>query len=123
MPGRRPQPFFLGQQPRPTLSVGTGVPAVAGMEFPAVSEDLSLADDAGGLPLVIRVSEPLRAAAETNPLIDVGKASSVDLRRPTGLSGSDALRGSEEDGSQFDIVTTRTNRASGCGGIRRSAFR
>ena len=73
----------------------TGVPAVAGMEFPAVAEDLSLADDAGGLPLVIRVSEPLRAAAEADPLIDVGKASSVDLRRPTGLSGSDALRSSE----------------------------
>ena len=27
------------------------------------------------------------------------------MRRPTGLSGSDALRGSEEGGSQFDIVT------------------
>ena len=59
---------------------GMGVPAVAGMEFPAVAEDVSLADDAGGLPLVIRVSEPLRAAAEADPLIDVGKASSVDLR-------------------------------------------
>ena len=57
---------------------------LAGMEFPAVAEDLSLADDAGGLPLVIRVSEPVRAAAEADPLIDVGKASSVDLRRPTG---------------------------------------
>ena len=59
----------------------------------------------GGLLLVIRVSEPLRDAAEADPLIDVGKASSVDLRRPTGLSGSDAMRGSEEGGSQFDIVT------------------
>ena len=84
---------------------GTGVPAVAEMEFPAVAEDLSLADDAGGLPLVIPVSEPLRATAEADPLIDVGKASSVDLRRPRGLSGSDAVRGSEEGGSQFDIVT------------------
>ena len=80
-----------------------------------VAEDLSWADK------VIRLSEPLRAAAEADPLIDVGKASSVDFRRPTGLS--DALRGSEEGGSQFDILTTRTNRASGCGGIRRSAFR
>ena len=34
-----------------------------------------------------------------------GKASYVDLRRPTGLSGSDAMRGSEVGGSQFDIVT------------------
>ena len=53
----------------------------------------------GGLPLVIRVSNPLRAAAEADPLIDVGKASSVDLRRHTGLSGSDAHRGSEEGAS------------------------
>ena len=72
---------------------------------PAVAEDLSLAEDAGGLPLVIRVSDPLRAAAEADPLIDVGKAFSVDLRRLTGLSGSDAQRDSEEGGSQFDIVT------------------
>ena len=75
------------------------------MEFPTIAEDLSLADDAGGLPLFIRVSEPLRTNAEADPLIDVGKASSVDLRRPTGLSGSNALRGSEEGASQFDIVT------------------
>ena len=64
-----------------------------------------MAEDAGGLPLVFRVSDALRAAAEADPLIDVGKASSVDLRRPTGLSGSDAQRGSEEGWSQFDIVT------------------
>ena len=61
------------------------------MEFPAVAEELSLADDAGGLPLVIRVSEPLRAVTEADPLTDVGKASAVDLRKSTGLSGSDAL--------------------------------
>ena len=84
---------------------GTGVLAVNGMEFPAIAEDLSLADDAGVLPLVICVTEPLRAAAEADPLIDVGKASSLDLPRPTGLSVSGALRGSEAGGSQFDIVT------------------
>ena len=43
-----------------------------------------------GAALSHPVSEPLRAAAEADPLIDVGKASSVDLRRPMGLSGSDA---------------------------------
>ena len=59
----------------PADLAGTGVPAVAGIEFPAVAEDLSLADDAGGLPLVIRVSEPLRAAAEADPLIVSGKVS------------------------------------------------
>ena len=48
---------------------------------------------------------PLWAAAEADPLIDVGKASSVALRRPTGLSGSDAPRGSEEGGSPVDTVT------------------
>ena len=45
----------------PADLAGTGVPAVAGMEFPAVAEDLSLADDAGGLHLVIHVNELLRA--------------------------------------------------------------
>ena len=80
-------PFLLGTADL----AGTGFLAVAGMEFPAVAEDVSLADDAGGLPLVIRVSEPLRAAAEADPLLDVGKASSVDLRRPMGLSDFDAL--------------------------------
>ena len=100
MPGRRPG------QPRPTLP-GREFQPLTGWKFPTIADDLSLADDAGGLPLVIRViSELLRAAAEADPLIDVGKASSVDdLRRPTGLSGSDALRGSEEGGSQFNIVT------------------
>ena len=74
-----------------SLSVLAGVEApaeLAGTGVPAVAEDLSLAEDAGGLPLVIHVSDPLRAAAEVDPLIDVRKASSVDLRRPTGLSGS-----------------------------------
>ena len=44
------------------------------MEFPAVAEDFSLADDAGGSPSVIRVSEPLRAVVGTVPRTDVGKA-------------------------------------------------
>ena len=38
-------------------------------------------------------------------MLDVGKTSSVALRRPMGLSGSDALSGSEEGGSPVDIVT------------------
>ena len=75
------------------------------MEFPAVAEDLSLADDAGGFPLVIRVSEPLRAAAEADPLIDDEKTSSVALRKPMGFPGSEALSGCEEGGSPVDIVT------------------
>ena len=83
-----------------------------------------MADDVGVLPLVIHVSEPLRAAAEADPLIDVGKASSVDLRRPTGLSGSDDRRGSEEGGGQFDIVTVpELIEHPDVGGDRRSAFR
>ena len=45
------------------------------MEFPAVAEDFSLADDAGGSPSVIRVSEPLRAVVGTVPRMDVGNAS------------------------------------------------
>ena len=79
-----------------------------------------MADDVGVLPLVIHVSEPLRAAAEADPLIDVGKASSVDLR----LSGSDDRRGSEEGGGQFDIVTVpELIEHPDVGGDRRSAFR
>ena len=80
-------------------------PAVAGMEFPAVAEDLSMADDAGGLPSAVCVSEPLLAAAGADPLIDVEAESSVDLRGPAGPTGFNASRGSAEDGSQFDIVT------------------
>ena len=34
----------------PADLAGTGVPVVNGMEFPAIAEDLSLADDAGGCP-------------------------------------------------------------------------
>ena len=89
----------------PAIAVAASLAVFAGTGVPAVAEDLSLAEDDGGLPLVIHISDPLRAAAEADPLIDEGKASSVDLRRPTGLSGSDAQRGSEEGGSQFDIVT------------------
>ena len=62
-----------------------------------------MADDTGGLPSGISASEPLRAVAEVDPLIDVEEASSVDLR--VGPSGLDAQRGSDEAGSQFDIVT------------------
>ena len=59
-----------------------------GWKFLTIADDLSLADDAGGLPLVIRVSELLRAVAEADPLIDAGKASSVDLRRPAEACGA-----------------------------------
>ena len=75
------------------------------MEFPDVAEDLSLADDAGGLPSAVRVSEPLLAVARADPLIDVEAVSSVDLRGPGGPTGFNASRGSDEHGSQFDIVT------------------
>ena len=39
-------PAIFAGAAAPTDLAGTGVPAVAGMEFPAVAEDLSLADDA-----------------------------------------------------------------------------
>ena len=68
------------------------------MEFLAVAEDLSLANDAGGSPSVIRASKPLRAV----PMMDVG---SVDGRRPAGLSDSDDRRTSEGGSSPVDIVT------------------
>ena len=71
------------------------------MEFSAVDEDLSLADDAGGSPSVIRVSKPLRAVVRAVPLIDVG---SVVGRRHVGLSDSDDRRTSEEGSSPVDIV-------------------
>ena len=76
-----------------------------GWNFLAVAEDISLTDDAGGSPSVIRVSEPLRAVAGTVPLMDVGKSSSVVGRRPAGLSDSDVRRNSEEGSSPVDIVT------------------
>ena len=84
-------------------------PAVAGAASSAVTEDLSLADDVGGLPSAVRVSEPLRAAAGADPLIDVEVTSSVDLRGPAGPSGVHASRGSDEDGSLFDIVIEPEN--------------
>ena len=83
----------------PADLAGTDVPAVAGMEFPAVAEDLSLTDDAGGSPSVIYVSEPLRAVVGAVPLMDVVR------RRPVGLSDSDVRRNSEEGSSPVDIVT------------------
>ena len=80
----------------------TDVPAVAGMEFLAVAEDLSLANDAGGSPSVNRVGKPMRAVVGAVPLMDVG---SVVGRRPAGLSDSDVRRNSEEGSSPVDIVT------------------
>ena len=71
----------------PADLAGMMFPAVAGMEFPAV-----------------HVSEPLRAAAGVDSLIDVEAASSVNLRGPAGPSGFSASRGSDEDGSTFDIA-------------------
>ena len=55
-----------------------------------------MADDVGGLPSAVRISEPLRAAAGADPLIDV--------RGPAEPSGFRASRGSDEDGSPFGIV-------------------
>ena len=63
----------------PADFAGIPFPAVAGMEFPAVAEDLSLAHDAGGLPMAARVSEPLRPAAVGGPLSDVEATPSVEL--------------------------------------------
>ena len=79
----------------------TDVPAVAGKEFSAVAEDLSLADDAEGSS-VIRVSKQLRAVVGVGPMRDVG---SVEGRRPVGLLDSDDDRPSEEGSSLVDIVT------------------
>ena len=77
-------------------------PAVAGRESPAVAEDVALADDVGGLPPAVRISEPLRAAAEADPLIDVEVMPSVDVRGPAEPSGFHASRDSDEDGSPCD---------------------
>ena len=88
----------------PADPAGMMFPAIAGMELPAVAEDLSLADDVGGLPSAVCVSEPLWAAAEADPLIDVEATPFVDLRGPAGPSAFHASRGSDEDGSPFDIV-------------------
>ena len=53
----------------PADLVRTDVPAAAGMEFPAVAEDFSLADDAGGIPPpVICVRESLRVVVGAVPL-------------------------------------------------------
>ena len=79
-------------------------PAIAGMEFLAVAEDLSLADDAGGLPPAVRVSEPLRPAAGAGPLSDVEATPSVELWGLVWPSSSHASRGDNEDGSPSDIV-------------------
>ena len=101
----------------PADLAGTDVPAVAGMEFSAIVEDLSLADDAGGSPSVIHVSKPLRAVVGAVPMMDVG---SVDGRRPAGLSDSDDGRTSEGGSSPVDIVTvpeTIEHSAVGGGGV------
>ena len=58
----------------------------------------------GGLPPAVRISEPLRAAAGADPLLDVEAMPSADVRGPAGPSGFHASRGSDEDGSPFDIV-------------------
>ena len=62
-------------------------PAVAGRESPAVAEDVSLADDVGGLPPAVRISEPLQTPAGVDPLIDVEVMPSVDVRGPAGPRG------------------------------------
>ena len=71
----------------PAVFARASAPAdLAGTMFPVVAGDLSLADDAGGLPSAVRVSELLWAASEADPLIDAEEA------------------------------CTRTNSVSGCGG-------
>ena len=67
---------------------GIPFPAVAEMELPAVAEDLSLADDVGGLPPAVCVSEPLRPAAGAGPLPDFEVTPSVELWGPVGPTGA-----------------------------------
>ena len=66
----------------PADLAGTDVPAVAEKKLSAVAEDYSLADDAEGSPLVIRVSKQLQAVVGVGPMRDVG---SVDGRRSVGF--------------------------------------
>ena len=98
-----PTPAIAGAV-APADSAGIPFPAVDGMEFPAVAEDLYSADDAGGLPPAVCVSELLRPAAGVGPLSDVEAMPSVELWGPVGPSGSHASRGDSEDGSPSDIV-------------------
>ena len=79
----------------------TVCPAVAGMEFPAVGEDLSLAEV---VPSAIPVSEPLRAVAEADPRSAVVMTSSTNLRGPDRAPGLDNSRNRTQDESRFDIV-------------------
>ena len=88
----------------PADSAGIQFPAVAGMQCPAVGEDLSLANDVGWLPPAVRVHEPLMPAAGAGLLPDVEATPSVELWGPAGPSSSHASRGGNENGSPSDIV-------------------
>ena len=59
----------------------------------------------GGVPPVVCVSEPLRAAAEADPLIVVEMASSTDLWGPTRIFGLDPSRDDHDSGDRVDIIT------------------
>ena len=72
----------------PADFAGIPFPAITGMELPAVAEDLSLANDVGGLPPAVCVSEPLRSAAGAGPLPDVEVTPSVELWGPVGPTGA-----------------------------------
>ena len=56
-------------------------------------------------PPAVCVSEPLRAAAEADPLIVVEMASSMVLRGPARFSGLDPSRDDHDSGGQVVIVT------------------
>ena len=101
MPGLRP--FFAGAV-SPADFAEIPFPAIAGIEFPAVAEDLSLADNAGGLSPATCVSELLRPAAGVGPLSVVEATPSVELWGPVGPSSCLASRGGNEDGNPSDIV-------------------
>ena len=83
---------FAGAE-APADFAGTDVPAVADKELSAVAKGCSLANDAEGSPLVIRVDKQLRAVVENNVTVPEPIEHSVD-ERP-----------SEEGSSPVDIVT------------------
>ena len=77
----------------PADFAGTDVLGVAEKEFLAIAEGCSLADDAEGSPLVIRVGKQLRAVVENNVTVPEPIENSVDERPSEGSS------------SPVDIVT------------------
>ena len=99
-----PTPAVFAGAVAPADSAGILFPAIAGMECPAVAEDLSMAVDVGGLPPAVRVRELLRPAAGVGLLSDIEATPSVELWGPAGPSSYHSSRGGNENGSPSDIV-------------------